>query len=76
MFLRKKSATIICSANGSSAPTATISLDVSLASFKYKPDRITNWLPHIQCLKARRSSIRFTPRSLLLDVMEESNNIS
>jgi hypothetical protein len=76
MLLRKKSATIICSANGSSAPTATASLHVSLASSKYKPHRLTNWLPHIQCLKACRSPIRFTPRSLLLDIMEESNNIS
>jgi hypothetical protein len=73
---RKKSATIICSANGSSAPTATTSLGISVVTFSYTPHRLTNWLPHIQRFKASRSSIRFTPRSLLLDVMEESDDIS
>lgn len=35
----------------------------------------TNRFSHIQRLKTRRSSIRYSPRPLLLDVMEERDDI-
>jgi hypothetical protein len=71
--LRKKSATIMCSANGSSAPTATvmrISILLPSRSHLRVSKRPTNRFPRIQRFKPLRPPIFFPPCPLLLDVVE------
>jgi hypothetical protein len=79
VVLRKKSATIICSANGSSAPTATV---IHISNFSVPPAlrlqslNLTNRFPRIQRFKPFWSPILLPPRPLLLDIMEKRDHVS
>lgn len=75
LYLRKKSATIICSANGSSAPTATTRSLVMKPPLPSKYRQLTNRFPRTQCLKPFWSIVLLPPRPLLLNVMEERNDV-